>query len=626
MAKRRNIILTEAQLNQILGLSNIELLTEDQTASSIRDARNLLMQKKGVSKEEADNFIRINLRGDITALRSKQGGKFILGCTRMFIDGQLNNAATINRLNATLKYVTSDAHINEYDRNLNGLSANELINRFSSAMNADTEKERDEVNQMQFNEGSDYEIVRIDDFDEACEYNKYMYKRSPWCITYSQENYNNYTKKGTNQIYFCLKDGFENMSPVQGENCPLDEYGLSMISVIVDEQGNLAYSTCRWNHDNGGSDNVLNVKEISQLVGRNFYDTFKPNTRFKERVDRVKRMLSSGGYSIDDIFDRYQRYNDKWIVVLNERYNVYDPETNDFVLNQWYDQIITDGRSKVMIVILNDVYNVIDLNGRLLLDKWYDYIADFSEGFAVVMKTENSRDTYNYVSEDGTFLSEEWFLYAKDFSNDRGIVTMVNQKMNFIDRDGDFVFENGVDGLTDITNGYSIITHNRKRNLVDVNGQLVSKKWFNVVFFMQECGYAKVCMAVGEHEYKYNLLSKDGEIALNEYVDEITSPSTTNPNLFTIKNNLFTGEKFNLFNAAEGRLTLDPWLDAIGYGSRNGDIIVGRDGLHNFVNKEGHLILDKWYQDVTIDRGEKFVEIEGEWMKVDDNGKIVGRK
>lgn len=625
MAKRRNIILTEAQLNQILGLSNIELLTEDQASKSISDARNLLMQKLGWSKEEADQFIRINLRGDITALRTKQGGKFILGCTRMFIDGQLNNAATINRLNSTLKYVMSDAHINEYDRNLNGLSANELINRFSSAMNADTEKERNEVNQMRFNEGSDYEIVRIDDFDEACEYNRYMYKGSPWCITYSQENYNNYTRRGTNQIYFCLKDGFENMRPVQGEDCPLDEYGLSMISVIVDDQGNLAYSTCRWNHDNGGSDNVLNVKEISQLVGRNFYDTFKPNTRFKDMLDKVKRLLSTGGYSIDYVFDRYQRYKDKWIVVLNERYNIYDPKTNDFMLDQWYDTIIANGDSNVMIVLLNNMYNVMDLNGRVLLDKWYDYIADFSEGFAVVMKNqENGGDVYNYVSENGTFLSEEWFLYAKDFSNDRGIVTMVNKKMNFIDRDGDFVFENGVDGLTDINNGYSIITHNGKRNLVDTNGQVLSKKWFSIVLPMHVCGYARIGMRVGEHKFKYNLLSKDGEVALHEYVDEIASPTMTNPNLFTVKSDLFTGEKYNLFNAAEGRLTLDPWLDAIGYGSYNGDIIVGRDGLLNFVNREGHLVMDKWYQDVTIKRSKKFVKVEGEWMEVDDNGKIIG--
>lgn len=626
MAKRRNIILTEAQLNQILGLSNIELLTEDQASKSISDARNLLMQKRGMSKEEADQFIRINLRGDITALRTKQGGKFILGCTRMFLDGQLNNAATINRLNSTLKYVASDAHINEYDRNLNGLSANELINRFSSAMNADSEKERDEVNQMQFNQGSDYEIVRIDDFDEACEYNKYMYKGSPWCITYSQDNYNNYTRRGANQIYFCLKDGFENMQPVQGEDCPLDEYGLSMISVIVDNKGNLAYSTCRWNHDNGGSDNALNAKEISQLVGRNFYDTFKPNTRFKERIDKAKRMLLSGEQNPEYIFDRFQTFKDKWIVVLSERYNIYDPKTNDFILNQWYDSIIAYSDSNVMIVILNDRYNVIDLNGRLLLDEWYNYIDDFNEGFAVVIKTENDGDIYNYITEDGRFLSEEWFVYAKEFSNGRGIVTMVNRKMNFIDQDGDFVFENGVDGLTDITNGYSVITYNGRKNLVDVNGQFVSEKWFDYVYPMHFSGYAKVVIRPSQYKNKYNLLSVDGDLALEEYVDEITTTASTNPNLFTIKDNIFTSVKCNFFNAADGCLTLDEWVDAIGYGSYNGDIIVAKGDLFNFVNKEGYLIMDKWYQDINLVGGKKFVQLDGEWFRVDDNGKIVGNE
>ena len=49
--------------------------------------------------------------------------------------------------------------------------------------------------------------------------------------------YDSYTCDGINQIYFCLRHGFEDVKPVACENSPLDEYGLSMLSIIVNEEG-----------------------------------------------------------------------------------------------------------------------------------------------------------------------------------------------------------------------------------------------------------------------------------------------------------------------------------------------------------------------------------------------------
>ena len=91
--------------------------------------------------------------------------------------------------------------------------------------------------------------------------------------------YNSYTKDGIGLFYFCLKDGFENVQKVEGEGCPLDEYGKSMIAISVNDDGSLNTATCRWNHDNGGNDNIFkDAKEVSQFFGVNFFDTFKPRS------------------------------------------------------------------------------------------------------------------------------------------------------------------------------------------------------------------------------------------------------------------------------------------------------------------------------------------------------------
>ena len=129
MVKKQLIKLTENDLYNIINESVKTLITESQESKSQSEAIKYLMQNMNWDKEKANNFVRNDLRQDITALRDKNIAKFTLGVTRMFCDRQLSNARIISNLNATLKLLS--AHLNEYDRNLNGISAQELINKFN---------------------------------------------------------------------------------------------------------------------------------------------------------------------------------------------------------------------------------------------------------------------------------------------------------------------------------------------------------------------------------------------------------------------------------------------------------------------------------------------------------------
>ena len=307
--------ISESRLRSIIRESiNNLILTESQESKSISAAKKLVMQRLGYDEQQADEFVRVKLRQDLPSLRTPQGGKFIEGVTRMFCDGELRDASAIGNLNTTLKYVASDAHINEYDRNLNGMSAQDLIDRFASNVEMDLENDRNEVGSMEFNGKSEYDIVRIDSFEQASEYSKY----TSWCVTHYENMFNSYTNEGFNQFYFCLKNGFEQVPQDEGENCPLDEYGLSMIAVCVNENGGLNTCTCRWNHDNGGNDNIMNTKQISEVIGMNFYDIFKPNNKWNEMVENALQRLSNGE-DPEDVFDSY--YNESngfmWVCLGN---------------------------------------------------------------------------------------------------------------------------------------------------------------------------------------------------------------------------------------------------------------------------------------------------------------------
>lgn len=98
----------------------------------------------------------------------------------MYIDGDLIDGSTINNLNATLKYVASDAHVNEYDRDLNGMSANDLIQRFSQARTDDLKADRTNLSNRQYTQNTDYTIIPINSFEEAEKYGQY----TSWCVTH----------------------------------------------------------------------------------------------------------------------------------------------------------------------------------------------------------------------------------------------------------------------------------------------------------------------------------------------------------------------------------------------------------------------------------------------------------
>lgn len=367
------------RINQIISetihkhLRNI--LTESQESKSIDAAKKLYMQRTGCSREEADEFVRITLRNDLPILRKPNAAKFILGVTRMFLDRQITDQRTISQLNTTLEYVSSDAHINEYDRNLNGMSAQDLIQRFAKAVSDDFEKNKTEINSMNFEGKSQYDIVRIDSFEQAQQYGQY----TSWCVTHSENMFNSYTNNGIGQFYFCLRHGFENEETVKGENCPLDNYGLSMIAVSVDENGRLNTCTCRWNHDNGGNDSIMDPKQISEVIGMNFYQTFKPNNKWKELVDNCIRWLANGA-SPYDVFDYVSDFN--------------------------------DGCARVK---LNGKCNFINTRGELLCNEWFDLCGDFYDGFAVV----KLNDKLNFINTRGEFLwkGDEWFDYCYTFNN-----------------------------------------------------------------------------------------------------------------------------------------------------------------------------------------------------------------
>ena len=450
--------------------TNYYPINESQEGRSQSEARNYIRNnnKFNWNESEIKDFVGIKLRNDITALRDKQIGKFTLGVTRMYFNNEITDASTINDLNTTLKLLT--AHMDEYDRNLNGLSAEELISKFKQTRENNIKKEKQEINRMKFGV-SDYEIIKIDSFNDAKKYYKYTNPHSRWCLTFMKDMYDSYTCDSMNQIYFCLKNGFKNIKPIVSENAPLDKYGLSMLSIIVNEYGELAYCTCRWNHDNDGNDSIMNAVEISEIVNVNFYETFKPNNKWKDMVDNVKRKLNNGE-NPKEIFDKIWDFNDGFAKVeLNKKYNFINKE-NEFLSDKWFNMVdsFNDGFAKVE---LNKKCNLINTEGKFISDDWFESAWGFKGGFSrVYIKNKGC----NFINKDGKYLSDDWFDDAWEFDEEGfGKVYIKNKGYNFINKDGKYLSDDWFEYANYFSSGFvSVKIKNKGWKLINKYGKIIS--------------------------------------------------------------------------------------------------------------------------------------------------------
>ena len=525
----KKIIITESQFNKLF------ILTESQESKSISQAKKLLMNRLGYSDAQADEFIRIKLRNDLPVLRSPQGGKFILGVTRMFLDHEILDADTITQLNSTLKLVASDAHINEYDRNLNGMHAGDLIERFETARGELVDQDRESLSQSVYERNNDYKIIPINSFEEAQQYGQY----TSWCVTHYQNMFDSYTSDGINQFYFCLKNGFENLQPQQGENFPLDEYGLSMIAVSVDSDGALNTCTCRWNHDNGGNDSIMDTKEISQVIGQNFYEVFKPNNHFDESIEKAISLIAYGE-DPEDIFDDWNEDNISGghVFSFHDKWNILSPKL-EIMSDKWYSFIIPIAReNKYIIERKGKQFNLFDRSLQPMIDTWVDKIMPLWNGDFQIRLNKN----INIVDNVGKFRSPIWFDCIYEKYPDNHYIIKKNDLKNLLLPNGRLALKTWVKSIGHPYYGWMVVNCEGKYNFINLNGDVLLPEWVSKVSeFDNTLGIAEVIKKINNDGFVYNYVNTNGQFLSDEWFD-ICVPNDSNNGDFVAmvsKDNVF---------------------------------------------------------------------------------------
>ena len=361
----------------------------------------------------------------------------MLAIARMFLSKELADQTTIAQVNQMLKYAASKAHIDEYDRNLNGLSAQELINRFKSFAEQETEQDKQRLSQQQYDqEKSNYDIVKIRSFEESSQYAKY----TTWCVTRYDNMWDSYTAGGERPFYFCLRKDFKTAKEEVTENCPLDDYGLSMIAVSVNPDGSPNTITCRWNHDNGGNDTVMTPEQLSNIINRNFYETFTPNT--PEDIEKARELCLEKIQR--EVFERLEQYGKEDFEGVEGTENLYG-DYDDYYGEKEYGRYIytTDSEKSVLV----------DPDGEILGDEWFDWISnnpvhDIRRTKYALQVEKGGKE--NAIDIDGNLISDTWFKKVRRMGKHQlFIVTRDDALKNIMDIDGKVLLKKWHEEITD---------------------------------------------------------------------------------------------------------------------------------------------------------------------------------
>ena len=320
----------------------------------------------------------------------------------------------------------------------------------------------------QYEKNSNYEVIGPVDYETAKKYGDKSCSTSKLCYTQNIDTWNNYTQNGYNNVYIILQKGWENIPERHDDdesNSAYDTYGLSMIFVFVNGQGDLVYCNNRWNHnanyETGFScDHAMSKEWISQLIGIRFDEVFKPNNKWKELLINIQKRLQNGE-DPEYIFDNVWKNDDGWTEVE-----------------------------------IRNKYNLINEKGELVYkgDNWFDYIGGFFEGF-VKVRIQNK---YNFINEQGELLwkGDNWFNHVTNFRNGVARVILDEKGYNFINTQGELLWkgDNWFDYIGGFVKGYTRVNiEGRGWNFINTNGELLWKKdnWFDYVYDFYE-GFAEV--------------------------------------------------------------------------------------------------------------------------------------
>ena len=463
--------------------------------------------------------------------------KYDLGLCKLYMNELLvkRNQEINNQITPIINFLRNTPHFldavqeNNPDFNYNNITLQQLQELTAEPMKKLRSSNKEKYQGLGVNNvRQDYDIYRLENTEHAQNFQLKdgrvidLRQYTDWCITNRQGNYNAYAG-GFGIFYVCLQHGFEQIPAECGDNCPLDSYGLSMLAICVTVEGDIKNVTCRWNHANGGNDNIMSLDELSTYFHGDPHQLFPPRSK--------EELIKMGYYPLEDVIEDVKRgyYSRLYLVKEFNNGGVYIVRCGKYVIvtnnqvcnNQWFDWVGGFDSNGIAKVVLNGKWNWFSLEkqGLLFPNQWFDEIDDYENGIAKV-KLNGKWNWFDFEKQDYLF-PNLWFDWVGGFDSNGIAKVKLKGKWTWfsLEKQGLLSPNLWFDDVSKFENGIAEVKLKGKRNWFSLEKQdyLFPNLWFDYVNDFDSNGIAKV-----ELNGYYYYVTEDGEL-LDYFTKELLS-------------------------------------------------------------------------------------------------------
>ncbi len=197
-----------------------------------------------------------------------------------------------------------------------------------------------------------------------------------------------------------------------------------------------------------------------------------------------------------------------WFFVYKYEYAVIDYD-NEFVFSPSADIVhsFTNDLAPYQFLLkteehrYGEKFGIINSKAEWLLEPIYDYVANFSDGIALLRKGTS----YFYVDKNGKRISDNEYTDAQSFSEGLAAVR-IGDKYGYINTSGKLVIEPQFDYARSFSNGLARIYDGKYFRYIDKEGKLLNTQNFEVAYDFSD-GLA----CVKEENGSYGFINTKGE-------------------------------------------------------------------------------------------------------------------
>ena len=255
----------------------------------------------------------------------------------------------------------------------------------------------------------------------------------------------------------------------------------------------------------------------------------------------------------------------------------------------------------------NDLVGIIDHNGELVVDHCYKFIGHVFDKRALVLL---QNDRYNFVDIEGKLISTEQFEDAKDFGNGLAPVQREEDGLwEFINTEGETVIPQKFEAAYQFNNGFAkVFMNDWEEYLIDIDGNVVD----TVINQKREKKYKLVGRP---YSNSMGIENSRGELIMEKKY-----------NYFGYRQgDVFWYSQNDLYGLADtsGNIIIGPEYQYLSYFADCGLALAQQGDKWGFIDKTGKVMIDFRYEKA---KGFKHslaaVKTSGKWGFIDPKGEM----